>query len=262
MLPATFDLWKPGTFHATASAQPTACMDCHLVSQPTANVPTQSAVSYALKAGASGSNGAQWMNHGSPVVAGKDCVVCHAADARQVVTSFSTATSLHRSGVAVRTCQECHGLINGGGGTAGTRNNLPAGLTSSSVPTSASAATGIAAGTLSQISHADINVTGHDCNFCHTQAGVSTASGVAGQEWAQARFHASFTTGSGFVGNGSTGRCSNCHMNVNPKASYTTFNHASFSSTSGSTDCGACHRYPGTGSATSPNWLGATAGAI
>ena len=37
---------------------------------------------YALKAGGTSTNGAQWMNHGSSLVAGKDCAVCHLADAR------------------------------------------------------------------------------------------------------------------------------------------------------------------------------------
>ena len=58
------------------------------------------------------------------------------------------------------------------------------------------------------------------------------------------------------VMNSTTGRCSNCHMNDNPKSSYTTFNHGSFSNASGSQDCGGCHTYPGTGTPAAPNWLG------
>lgn len=257
MLPAAASLFKPGVFHSAVTPQPTACLDCHVASQPGANLPTQSATVYALKVGGTTSNGAQWMNHGSNLVAGKDCASCHAADAQMTGSAWSQSTSLHKAAPVARTCQECHGLINGGGGVAGTKNNLPSGLTSSTVVTTASAATGIAAGTLSQINHGDINAASHDCNFCHTQAGVASSAAIQGKEWAQARFHSSFPS-TALVLNGTTGRCSNCHMNVNPKPSYTVFNHGSFSNATGTQDCGGCHSYPGTGSAGAPNWLGAS----
>ena len=256
-LPATAALFKTGTFHAAVTPQPTACLDCHVVSQPGANLPTQSTWSYALKAGGTSTNGAQWMNHGSSLVAGKDCAACHLADAQAAGAVWSKSISLHGAAPVARTCQECHGLINGGGGVAGTKNNLPDGLTNSTVPTSASAATGIAAGTLSQINHSDINAANRDCNFCHTQAGVATSGAAQGKEWAQARFHASFPATTPLLMDGTTGRCSNCHLNVNPKASYTTFNHNGFSSSSSSQDCSGCHSYPGTGTTASANWLGA-----
>ena len=150
---------------------------------------------------------------------------------------------------------------NGGGSVAGTKNNLPSGLTNSSVLTSASgdATTGIPAGTHDQITHVDVNVSGRDCNFCHTQAGVSTAAGVQGQEWAQAKFHVNFTSASPLVMNGTTGRCSSCHMNVKPGPGYPAFNHGALSATSGTQDCSSCHSWPGTGTPTAPNWLGAAA---
>jgi hypothetical protein len=257
LLPATADLWQTGAFHGAVTSQPTACLECHLVSQPGANLPTQSNWSYALAAGATATNSAQWMNHGSSLVAGMDCAACHAADAQKTGSTWSKSAFLHRATSGARTCQECHGLTNGGGGVAGSRNNLPAGLTSSTMPTSASAATGIAAGTLSQITHGDVNVAGRDCNVCHIQVGVATSAALAGREWAQARFHASLATAAKLTMNGSTGRCSNCHLNVNPKASYTTFNHTGFSSAPGSQDCSGCHTYPGTGTIGSGNWLGA-----
>src|SRR4029079_18403495 len=102
---------------------------------------------------------------------------------------------------------------------------------------------------------------GHDVGFRHTQAGVATAAGVAGKEWAQARFHANFTAAaSALVINGTTGRCSNCHMNDKPGAAYTGQDHSTFTSASGSTDCSSCHSFPGTGSVSAPNWLGAAGG--
>ncbi len=258
MLPASAALFKPGVFHTSTSVatQPTACLDCHVVSQPGANLPTQSSWTYAFKAGGTSTNGAQWMNHGASVVAGKDCAACHLGDAKSAGSAWSKSISLHAAAPTARTCQECHGLINGGGGVAGTKNNLPAGLTSSTVATSASAATGVAAGTLAQITHSDINAANRDCNFCHTQAGAATSASLQGKEWAQARFHASFPSTMPLVMNGTTGRCSNCHMSDNPKSSYTTFNHGSFSNASGSQDCSGCHTYPGTGTPAAPNWLG------
>jgi hypothetical protein len=263
-LPVDAKLFAVGTFHSSfvfgsttvVAPQPTGCIDCHLVSQPAPNVPTQSTVTYALKAGATSTNAAQWMNHGSGLVAGKDCAVCHFNDAQAMGSAWSQSTSLHGSAPLARTCQECHGLVNGGGGTSGAKNNLPAGLTNSTVTTSASAATGIPATTPAQITHDDVNVSNHDCNYCHTQVGAAPSPPIQGKEWAQARFHTSFPAGNPLTMNGGNGRCSNCHMNDNPKSSYTTFNHSNFNNSSNSTDCSNCHTYPGTGTIGAPNWLG------
>jgi hypothetical protein len=101
--------------------------------------------------------------------------------------------------------------------------------------------THVPAGTHDQIIHTDVNITGHDCGFCHIQLGVSSAPAVQGKEWAQASFHSSFTNASPLVTNGSTGRCSNCHLNVKPGA-------------------GFAPDWPGTGSTLMANWIGATGG--
>ena len=202
------------------------------------------------------------MNHGSSYVTGKDCVVCHAADAKSSGSAWSKSALFHATATNATACSVCHGVGNGGGTTIATNNNLPAGLTNSTTVTSAAsdASTGIAAGTLDQIDHADVNVTGHDCNFCHTQAGPSQAAGVAGKEWAQARFHARFNAANPLVTNGTSGRCSSCHMNVKPGASFTGPSHATFTDDPGTTDCSSCHSWPGAGGTASPNWLGATGG--
>jgi hypothetical protein len=102
--------------------------------------------------------------------------------------------------------------------------------------------------------HTDVNVTSHDCNFCHSQVGQG------GSNWAAASFHVSFNASNPLTMNTTTGRCANCHLNVKPGASFTSFDHSSFGNTSGSTDCSSCHAWPGTGSSTSPNWLGAAGG--
>jgi hypothetical protein len=81
---------------------------------------------------------------------------------------------------------------------------------------------------------------------------------VSGAEWAQASFHASFSASTPLVLNGSTGRCSNCHLNVKPGPGFTAMDHSAFTNAAGTQDCSACHAWPGTGTATAPNWLGAT----
>ena len=257
----TYALWSPGVFHSNVSPQPLACNDCHApVSGPISS--TQSAVSYRLAQGATSSNQRQWMSHASSFVVGKDCAVCHAADAKPQVTAWNSNDSFHAAVSAVTACSVCHGLQNGiGSTTPGTNNNLPSGLTDSTTLTTASSdpTTGVPAGTFDQINHADINVTARDCNACHTQVGPSSAPGVQGAEWAQASFHARFTSVSPLVMNGTTGRCSNCHMNVKPGPAFAGEDHSSFRSVSGTQDCASCHAWPGTGSTASPNWLGASA---
>jgi hypothetical protein len=259
--PAASTLWQGGAYHPALSSQPRVCIDCHATSEPVANASTQSSWGYTLAMGSTSTNQLQWMNHGSSSVAGKDCFLCHASDAKVSGSAWSKADYFHAAVTAPVSCKECHGLTNGGGSVAGTKNNLPSGLTNSSVLTSASgdATTGIPAGTHDQITHTDVNVSARDCNFCHTQAGVSTAAGVQGQEWAQAKLHVKFTSANPLVMNGTTGRCSSCHMNVKPGPGYTAFNHGALSATSGTQDCSSCHSWPGTGTASSPNWLGAGA---
>jgi hypothetical protein len=122
------------------------------------------------------------------------------------------------------------------------------------------APTGFAAGTHDQIIHTDLNVSSHDCNFCHLQVGVASGPPEQGKEWADASFHAKFTSSSPLTINGTTGRCSNCHMNVKPGASFTGQDHSSYTNVSGSTDCSSCHSWPGTGTVSAPNWLGAAGG--
>ncbi len=248
-------LWATGAYHPTASPQPTRCEDCHTVSNPPATPPTQSSWSYTLSLGVGTNNQGQWMSHSPTSVAALDCAACHAADAKTSGSAWSKATYFHPTSTSL--CQNCHGVTNGGGTQLGTNNNLPVGLTNSTLVTSAGAGTGVPAGTLSQLTHADVNVTGHDCNFCHTQVGISSVTGVKGKEWAQAQFHAKFTGGASLVMNGTTGRCSNCHMNVRPTAVFAAQDHSTFTATSGTQDCSACHSWPGTGTASAPNWLGA-----
>ena len=250
--------WKTGAYHASLPSQPTACLDCHAISEPASNASTQGSWSYVMATGGTATNGAQWMNHGAIPVVITDCVTCHATDAKTSGSAWSKAAQFHPATTTPGSCQACHGVTNGGGSVAGTNNNLPAGLTFSTTLTTASAnsLTGVAAGTRDQITHADVNVTGHDCAFCHTQVGRSAVAGIQGAEWAQARFHASFTAASPLVLNGTTGRCSNCHMNVKPGAGYTAQDHGAFTSVSTTQDCSACHSWPGTGGAATANWKG------
>jgi len=249
--PTATTLWKTGAYHPSLSAQPTSCLDCHAGTDPTGA--TQGTVRYSMPQGGTTTNGAQWMNHTDPSVTGKDCATCHQADATTTGAPWSPATAFHAKVPSVTACAGCHGLTNGKGSVVGTNNNLPAGLIDTATTTTSSAA---AAGTHDQLSHADSNVTRMDCRFCHTQVGPSTVGGVQGVEWSKATFHRNFTTANPLVVNGGTGRCSNCHLNVKPGASYTQQDHSGFTATS-TQDCSSCHSYPGTNAAT-PNWLGAT----
>jgi hypothetical protein len=61
--------------------------------------------------------------------------------------------------------------------------------------------------------------------------------------------------------NGTTGRCSNCHLNLKPGSAYSGYDHTALTGASGSTDCSSCHSWPGTGTPTAPNWKGAVGGA-
>lgn len=246
--PSTAALWQPGVLHASLQAQPTACNDCHTVTTPVGR--TQSTETYTFSnGGGTSTNGAQRMNHAAWPAVGKDCVVCHAADATRSL--WSKSASFHGNAPGVTICNACHGSDN----APGSDNNMPAGLTYSSTVTTSSAA---AANTRDQITHSDVNVLSNECGVCHTQVGSSAAAGIQGKEWAQARFHKNFTASNPLIMNGTTGRCSHCHMNVKPGASYTAFDHASFTETS-TQDCSACHAWPGTSSAT-PNWRGASGG--
>ncbi|MBX7099987.1 MAG: hypothetical protein K1X89_19895 [Myxococcaceae bacterium] len=252
-------LWATGAYHPTASPQPTSCTDCHAVSEPAANASTQSSYVYTLPLGGTATNGAQWNNHGATDIAGKDCVVCHAADAKPSGSAWAKSDQFHPRATPA-TCAVCHGTTNGKGTVIGTNNNLPLGLTNTTTVSASAgvAGTGIPAGALAQITHADVNVTAYDCGFCHTQLGLAATAPVQGKEWAQAKFHVKFTGAPALVMNGTTGRCSNCHLSEKPGTGYTAQDHSTFTAVSGSQDCSSCHSWPGNGTATSPDWKGAS----
>src|SRR5256712_7516495 len=233
--PIAATLWQTGAYHSSLAAPPRAAAARHPAAGPGANAATQSTWTYTLAMGSTTTNQAQWMNHGSSSVAGKDCVVCHAADAKASGSAWSKADKFHGPVASVATCKECHGLTNGGGSVAGTKNNLPAGLTNSTMLTTASAdaTTGIPAGTYDQIVHTDVHVSGRDCNLCHTQAGLSSVAGVQGNELEQASFHVKFTTANPLATHGTTGRSSNCHTNAQPRRTFTTFKPTAYTATPG-----------------------------
>lgn len=254
MTPATASLWSPGQLHPVSPTQPTQCLDCHSSSEPATT--TQGTVTYAFtRGGGSATNGGQWMSHTVASVVGRDCADCHASDAKAMGSAWSRGTAYHPRAPGLTQCAVCHGTANGRGATPGTNNNLPAGPTTSATVTTSSASPGVFA----QMNHADLNATAHDCNFCHTQQGASTMAGVQGREWAQARFHVRFTAATPLVMNGSTARCSNCHLNEKPGPAFATFDHAAYTGATSTPDCGTCHSYPGAATPPTPNWRGAAA---
>ncbi len=218
----------------------TSCMDCH-----TKTTIVNSTVS---------TTDTQHMNHNSSSV-GNDCYLCHSNDlvAGVTPTAFAktnllhagTNTSLTKAGATISSCQECHGLTNGGGAVAGTNNDLPGGLVNTDV-----ASTYPAGNTtlLDQFDHRVAGATGKDCNICHTNIGAT------GPKWKAAKFHAKVTV------TGPSTACETCHANLLPPGVANGENHAT-----AHTACGTCHTDPaGTGtigSSTSPaNWKGAAGG--
>ncbi|MFT3839053.1 MAG: hypothetical protein QM723_18880 [Myxococcaceae bacterium] len=202
------------TFHDWVTTQPTACVDCHTGSAPVAA--TQSTVAYQ--------GDFQWMNHQAGAVKARDCASCHLADVQNTAAGFSKSTSLH-SHLTPGACGVCHGP------------NKPAMVKDSSTVTSSTVSG--AAGTHDQIDHSDVNVTSHDCNFCHT--GVGT-------DWSKAKLHLSFNGSSALVLNGTTGACSHCHAANKPNAGFSP-DHTAFTQ-----DCSVCHSWPGAGTPNSPDW--------
>jgi hypothetical protein len=226
--PATTD-WAGGLYHGKISTAPSSCIDCHSGQKPSGV--TVSTID------------SQHMSHMSTSL-GTECATCHLNDQSTSPRAWQKNSQFHVKVTSPTACQDCHGLTNGGGATAGTNNDLPAGLTFSDTKTTSSVA---AANTFVQITHKDINVAGKDCNICHSQVGPG------GTKWKSGQFHAKVTT---LTLNGTSGRCDNCHMNVKPTVVVSGMNH----STIGTQDCSACHNYPGTGTQAAGNWLGAAAG--
>lgn len=251
-LPLAATLWRTGGLHANTTPQPTSCLECHSASEPTSA--TQSFVTWAFATGGTTTNGRMWMRHTVAAVTSRDCGACHASDAKTTGSAWSDSTSFHGVVTNPGACAACHGTSNGRGTVIGTNNNLPVGLINSRTTTTASTAPSVK----DQLSHGDLNVTNHDCAFCHTQVGRSTTPGVQGQEWKQARFHQNFNAANPLVMNLTTGRCSTCHFNLKPGPTFAAFDHSSYTNTSGTPDCSSCHSWPGT-STTTPNWLGAAA---
>ena len=195
------------------------------------------------------------MNHGSNLVAGKDCAACHAADAQKTGSAWSkldiaaqgSAGRAHLPGVSRSDQRWWWGRRHQEQSTVGA-HQLDGG-------DAASATTGVAAGTLSQITHSDVNAANRDCNFCHTQAGIASSAALAGQEWAQARFHASFREhGAGAERHHRPVQQlpherepQDVVSHVQPRQLQQRLRHP---------DCSGCHSYPGTGTAGAPNWLG------
>jgi hypothetical protein len=261
-------VYYPGTLHVALAtlvktdptvSQPKACASCHSDAVPTGFVgPT--ANNRTPASGAMKHDAVAWAN-GKPtatILVTTECGLCHASSSGGSGQSWAKGTGGGTTGYHAPltaagqpqpfSCIDCHA------------NSTPTGTTNSTTPTSAQtgSSTGIAAGSMAQFTHADGNVSGRECNFCHTQNGPSTQAGVQGKEWTQAKFHATFTSGTNPpLLDTTTGRCSNCHLTEKPASVYTAFDHSGLTNTPGSEDCASCHTFPGTGTVTSANWKGA-----
>lgn len=260
-----------GTFHPALTTlgypQPSSqCLDCHVNLLPSGIVgPETAAMDHAAFAGVecstchSATAGSTWSSgalHAHFDATGSDCASCHyplmADPAQADVTNGTLYRMSHRSPqMTVQDCAACHSIASFQGGAYHSKMpaqptscldchavSTPAGLTNSSTQTTADTAP---AGTFDQISHADANVAGRDCVACHTSTSV----------WTQAAFHANTASLS------PSGRCSDCHLNLKPGATFAAQDHSSFSATPGTTDCVACHTSTSTwlGAASAPQYI-------
>ena len=229
--------FPPGKFHpalaqfavtpdapVTPLPQPTSgCKECHAATQPT-GVVSRSTL--------------QPMQHGiefaaPATVAGVtaagvkdlDCAVCH-ADPLGVfsdgVFHGNTATA------TLRDCVSCHYVTMADGPTADVQS-----------------------GTAYRMQHTSAQLTFHTCTTCHPAAAANaTSPTLAAASWRPAQYHAVLSV--------QPAACNDCHGVSVPAASTAAFDHSTLANPANSRDCGDCHTFPGTGTATTPNWLGAT----
>jgi hypothetical protein len=228
--------YPPGKFHpalvqyavtpdapVTPLPQPTqGCKECHAATQPKGIVGTSSL---------------QPMNHGiefaSPtIVAGVsatgvkdlDCSACHE---NPMGVFRDVAFHSNIAAATLRECVSCHYVTMADGPTADVQS-----------------------GSAYRMRHTSAQMTFHTCTTCHPSALANAINPtLAAESWRPGQYHAVLTVQP-------TG-CNDCHSESVPTASIAAFDHSALTSPGGGRDCGGCHAFPGTGTTTTPNWLGA-----
>jgi hypothetical protein len=96
--------------------------------------------------------------------------------------------------------------------------------------------------------HASAQVRFHTCTTCHPSALANMANPtLAAASWQPGQYHA--------VQAVPPTACNDCHAVSLPATG--AFDHSALASGADTRDCSDCHAFPGTGTPTTPNWLGA-----
>jgi hypothetical protein len=208
----------------TPLPQPTSgCRECHAVTEPVGIVATSSL--RPMKHGAEFASPATVA--GVPVTGVKDleCSTCH-DDPTGVFrnAAFHSNTSTARP----KDCLGCHYLTMADGPTADVQS-----------------------GTTYRMRHASPQVTFQTCTTCHPSALASATNPTpAAEDWKPGYYHAVLPA--------QPAACNDCHLVSVPPVTLVAFDHSGVTGDVGSPDCADCHAFPGTGTAATPNWLGAT----
>ena len=208
----------------TPLAQPTqGCKECHAATQPTGIVGRSSL--HPMKHGIDFASPATVAGVSATGVKDLECSTCHIDPMglfNNGIFHSNTATA------TLQDCVSCHYLTMADGPTADATN-----------------------GTAYRMRHTSAQMTFQTCTTCHPSALANAANpDPAAENWLPGHYHAVLSL--------QPTACNDCHDVSVPAVTFATFDHTAFTGVAGSRDCSECHAFPGTGTATTPNWLGAT----
>ena len=207
----------------TPLPQPTqGCNECHAATQPTGIVVRSSL--QPMQHGIAFAFPATVAGVSATGVKDLDCSTCH-LDPLGVFTDgifhSNTATD------TLQDCVSCHYVTMADGPTADVQS-----------------------GTAYRMRHTSAQMTFQTCTTCHPSALANAANPtLAAESWQPGHYHAVLSV--------QPTACNDCHAVSAPTATFAAFDHSAFSGIAGTRDCSDCHPFPGTGTATTPNWLGA-----
>ena len=208
----------------TPLPQPTqGCKECHAAGQPTGIVARSTL--QPMQHGIIFASPATVAGGSAAGVKDLDCSTCH-ADPMGVFSDgiFHGNTA----SATLQDCVSCHYLTMADGPTADVQS-----------------------GTAYRMRHTSAQMTFQSCTTCHPSALANAANPtLAAESWQPGHYHTVLAV--------QPTACNDCHTISVPAASLATFDHSAFTNVAGNRDCSDCHTFPGTGTTTTPNWLGAT----
>jgi hypothetical protein len=149
-----------------------------------------------------------------------DCSTCHHEPNGQFIGAVFHANT---AAVPLQDCVSCHYVTMVDPPTADVRS-----------------------GTAYQMRHTSAQMPFHTCQPCHASAlaRATTSTTLASDSWRPGQYHAVLSV--------QPTRCNDCHASSAPAT------HGSIAALGDARDCSDCHLFPGTGTRTAPDWLGAT----